>query len=268
MEDILTYEAIPSTVRVIGHEALGAGVLRALMALSQRPHRLMLQRSDDVVVGFSLFHVDASPSSSYRVGVIDCVCVGIDFRADGFGSLLTRTVTDTLFRDHVDRVEMTLKNPLPDDDDRGVPLEGDGDMLTGAGFTLIRRNDDAPFADLSQQFGYDCALCGKHPDVCQSHLYAINRSGWAAHADMYSHHGDVLDDSTIHDFGDRHHDGDNIISGDGDRPHMRINVEDTMTDETVVATDTHVHTATVDGLRNSHDHSGDTITTSPLHRVA
>jgi ribosomal protein S18 acetylase RimI-like enzyme len=173
----LTYASLPVEIKKIANESLGLGVLKSLFNYSHTYH-LMIKISDGAFIGFVLYHFHntrLTGGKTYVTGVIDAVCVSTPYRREGFGTLLTFGALRKMSSYGVDRVEMILKTPNTNDrdDEPGVPLIGNEDLLYCLGFRKIKTYDNY-YEQKSKKYNYDCLFCGNRPDTCKAILYAIN----------------------------------------------------------------------------------------------
>lgn len=137
----------------------------------------MIKISDGAFIGFVLYHYERKKMGkrTYTTGVIDAVCVDLEYRKEGFGTLLTFGVLRKMSAQGVDRVEITLKAPDVYDAETmpTVPILGSPDLLKALGFRMI---DTIPgcYYKQSQKYGYDCIVCADRPCSCRGILFAIN----------------------------------------------------------------------------------------------
>lgn len=173
----INYGSLPKDLRRVGEDALGRGVLQSLFTYGH-DYGIVVKISDSERIGFSLYHVvetTLSNGEKYRIGVIDAVCVATQFRGNGFGTQITMTTLSTLAQYNVNRIEILLKRPTEEDLDTmpGVPILGSDRLLRKLGFRKVQTYPQH-FLKTSQEYGYDCGICGETPDNCNGVLYAIN----------------------------------------------------------------------------------------------
>lgn len=177
MSASVNYASLPKDLKKIGADALGRGVLQSLFNY-RNTYEITVKISDGEHIGFSLYHVKETTlknGQTYRIGVIDIVCVATQYRGEGFGTQLTVSTLQTLAKRGIHRAEILVKRPNVEDLDTmpGVPAFGNDHLLRDLGFRKVQTNPQY-FAELSEQFGYDCKTCGETPDNCDGVLYAIN----------------------------------------------------------------------------------------------
>lgn len=172
----LTYSSLPQEIKSIANNSLGIGVLKSLFDYSKTYH-LMIKISDGAFVGFVLYHFEKRKMGrkNYTTGIIDAVCVGLEYRKEGFGTLLTHSVLRKLSAKGVDRVEITLRSPSDYDAETmpNVPLMGSPDLLKAMGFRIIE-SIPGKYYQASQKYGYECIICRHKPCTCRGVLFAIN----------------------------------------------------------------------------------------------
>lgn len=172
----LTYSSLPQEIKTIANNSLGTGVLKSLFDNSKTYH-LMIKISDGAFIGFALYHFEKQKigRKTYTTGVIDAICVDLEYRREGFGTLLTFGVLRKLSARNVDRVEITLKAPDVYDSETmpNVPILGSPDLLKAMGFRVVDTIPDA-FYKASLKYGYECMLCHRKPCTCKGVRFAIN----------------------------------------------------------------------------------------------
>jgi len=175
MSSKLTYAVLPIEIKKIANDSLGLGVLKSLFSYNHT-YNLMIKISDGVFIGFALYHYQTTKVGGENLitGVIDCVCVAVPYRKEGFGTLLTFGVLRKMSAYGADRVELMMKVPPFEDRDAepGIPIIGSGELLNALGFKPIKKYHDY-WASKSEKYGYDCLFCGNKPDSCEGILYAI-----------------------------------------------------------------------------------------------
>lgn len=173
----INYSSLPKELKRIGHDALGRGVLQSVFNY-RHSYELIVKLSDGEHAGFSLYHIEEYPmqnEETYRIGVIDALCVATQLRGIGFGSQITTTTLHEMSKRKINRAEITIKRPSEEDLDTmpGVPTLGNDYFLRDLGFRKIK-TFPKHYRDMSEKFGYDCGTCGNTPDNCDGVLYAIN----------------------------------------------------------------------------------------------
>jgi len=170
----LTYASLPTEIKKIANDSLGAGFLRSLFQEDETYH-LMIKISDGAFIGFSLYHYEERGEGEGKriTGVIDCVCVSTPYRKEGFGTLLTFGTLRKMSVAGAHRVEITLKSPTSHEDEPGVPLVGNGEILEALGFHFVK-TFHGYYEIPSKKFDFECRFCGKKPDTCRADLYSID----------------------------------------------------------------------------------------------
>lgn len=172
----LTYSSLPPEIKKIANDSMGMGVLKSVFSY-QHTYHLMIKISDGIFIGFAVYHFQKTRvrGKTFLTGVIDCVCVDVPYRKNGFGTLLTFGVLRKMSAHGADRVEIVLKRPDSSDKDGhpGFPAIGNEDLLRCLGFRHIS-NFEGYYEVKSRRYGYDCVLCGDRPDSCTGVLYAID----------------------------------------------------------------------------------------------
>lgn len=173
----LSYSSLPQEIKHIANNSLGAGVLKSLFDQSKTYH-LMIKISDGAFIGFVLYHFERRKMGrrTYTTGVIDTVCVDLEYRKEGFGTLLTFGVLRKMSaQGSVDRVEITLKAPSTYDAETmpRVPILGSPDLLKALGFRMVDVIPDFAY-HRSKKYGYECIVCEDKPCTCKGILFAIN----------------------------------------------------------------------------------------------
>ena len=114
----LTYDLIPDDVKAIADESIGPGALQAIWrthssANGECPFNLMWKIVDGVSVGFALYHYESITNGafSYRVGIIDMLCVSPTYRKMSYGAVITFHVLKAMSTVGVNRIEMIMREP-------------------------------------------------------------------------------------------------------------------------------------------------------------
>ena len=174
MSSKLTYAVLPSEIKKIANDSLGLGVLKSIFSYNNT-YNIMIKISEGVFIGFALYHFQTTKigGETLTTGVIDCVCVAVPYRKEGFGTLLTFGVLRKMSAYGADRVELMMKVPPVDrDGEPGVPLVGSPVLLDALGFKLIKKYPSY-WERKSEKYAYDCNFCSEKPDICDGYLYAI-----------------------------------------------------------------------------------------------
>lgn len=184
----LTYDVIPSDVKSIADRSVGRGVLQSMWRSHDDgvPYNLMWKIVDGRSVGFALFHYESVSNGAftYRIGVIDMLCVAPEYRSRSYGAQITFEVLKTMSLSGVNRVELILREPAIGEYDPypSIPPIGSERFLYDMGFRKV-----AYFPEFwkrqSERYRYSCMVCSPdgdqnttHPDECTGVLMAMNES--------------------------------------------------------------------------------------------
>lgn len=180
MRGKITYSALPVEIKRIANESLGENVLRSMLDYSNTYH-CVGKTSDGILVGFAMYHFVEQPKVNgdvFRTGVIDCVCVSVPYRKDGFGTAITAGVLRKMSSYGVDRIEAMVKVPSFEEGrygEPGYPFIGSAELLKSFGFKEVGIYPKF-YERASIRGDYACASCGNVPDTCKGILYAISDS--------------------------------------------------------------------------------------------